>query len=110
MAAFRRKVADSTGRLLSCLVKSKRSNAWNTGEVDPVKPWADDAPSILSQEDEPKFDDGAFCFTDASPVASIVILFGGEGVGLVVGVSVPGNDGAQDGSLDGESVGKMQSM
>ena len=75
-----------------------------------MNPWADDAPSILSQEVEPKLEDGAFCFTDASPVASIVILFGGEGVGLVVGESVPGNDGAQDGSFDGEYVGIAQSM
>jgi len=81
LAAFRRKTADSTGRVLSCLDKSKRSSTWKAPELVLLcgESWGNGngAASIFNHDAEPKFALGTACFMDASPVVSSVILFGG---------------------------------
>ena len=92
MAAFSFKTADSMGRRLSSLDKSKRSMTWNApgSTVPNGKSWGKVASSILRKEYSFRLESGSASLMDVSPVASRVILFGGLGVGLVVGDDVDG--------------------
>ena len=94
MAAFSFKTADSMGRRLSSLDKSKRSMTWNapvgSTTVPNGKSWGKVASSILRKEYSFRLELGRASLMDVSPVASRVILFGGLGVGLVVGDDVDG--------------------
>jgi hypothetical protein len=103
LATLMRRVADSMGRSLSCLDKSKRRSAWKA-PVFPIPAILDamdglGEASIFNRDEDPRVAYGIPSLTVASPVQFRVMLLGGTGVGLTVGVAV--------GSRVGESVSTM---
>lgn len=109
LADFIRSIAEEMGRLASSLVKSKRSMAWNAPLAVlllllllPMSCGSGNGlVSIFNHDAAPKLAVGVASFTDASPVACSVILFGGPAVGLSVGKDVVGDT---VGLCDGRSV------